>query len=67
MVEYRTDLEGKGKIRLALKETQKKDGLLAKELIERRFKTAKSILMKVRWLVSSRRWATKRTRISIKI
>lgn len=40
MVEYRTDLEGKSKIRLALKETQKKDGLLAKELIERRFKTA---------------------------
>ena len=33
--------KAKAKIRLALKETQKKDGLLAKELIERRFKNRK--------------------------
>lgn len=31
----------KAKIRLALKDTQKKDGLLAKELLERRFKNKK--------------------------
>lgn len=33
--------KAKAKIRLALKETQKKDGLMAKELIERRFKNRK--------------------------
>ena len=33
--------KAKAKIRLALKETQKKDGLYAKELIERRFKNRK--------------------------
>ncbi len=33
--------KAKAKIRLALKETQKKDGLLAKELLERRFKNRK--------------------------
>ncbi len=33
--------KAKAKIRLALKETQKKDGLMAKELLERRFKNRK--------------------------
>lgn len=33
--------KAKAKIRLAIKETQKKDGLFAKELIERRFKNRK--------------------------
>ena len=33
--------KAKAKIRLALKETQKKDGLYAKELLERRFKNRK--------------------------
>ncbi len=33
--------KAKAKIRLAIKETQKKDGLIAKELLERRFKNRK--------------------------
>jgi GTP pyrophosphokinase len=33
--------KAKSKIRLALKETQQKDGLYAKELLERRFKNKK--------------------------
>ncbi len=36
-----TSAKAKAKIRLALKETQKKDGLYAKELLERRFKNRK--------------------------
>lgn len=59
--------KAKAKIRLALKETQKKDGLYAKELLERRFKNRKIEIDESTMARSSRRWDTRRPLISTRM
>lgn len=57
--------KAKSKIRLALKETQAKEGLYAKELLERRFKNKRWRWKRASWAISSRRWASRRLLTSI--
>lgn len=52
--------KAKAKIRLALKETQAKDGLYAKELLERRFKNRKIEIEESLMGHLIKRWASKR-------